>query len=130
MENYEKLIEELLKADTPKGRYDYLVWLINNQKPVEIKKATIEERKAQFKGKLAMFQDQIPADSLNHFYWYWTEIGEGQKKMRWEKEKTFEIKKRIERWVRNDLNKNNNGRNKQVVQSPIEHKKDFTVGFR
>jgi hypothetical protein len=130
MENYEKLIEELLKADTPKGRYDYLVWLIHNQKPSEDKKIAILDRKAQFKGKVAMFKDEFSAVHLNDFYSYWTEIGEGQKKMRWEKEKTFEIKKRLERWVKNDFNKNNNGRNKQVIQSPIEHKKDFTIGFR
>lgn len=43
MENYEKLIEELLKADTPKGRYDYLVWLIHNQKEAKIEKFSFKK---------------------------------------------------------------------------------------
>lgn len=52
-----------------------------------------------------------------NFFDYWTEIGEGQKKMRFEKEKVFDIKKRLERWKRNNFG--NNGNNKNNNGKPI-----------
>jgi hypothetical protein len=35
---------------------------------------------------------------LNDFYFYWTEHGENDKKLRFEKEKTFGIPQRLRTW--------------------------------
>ena len=37
-------------------------------------------------------------DMLNDFYFYWTEHGENDKKLRFEKEKTFGISQRLRTW--------------------------------
>ena len=42
---------------------------------------------------------------LNSFYLYWTEHGDNDKKMRFEKEKTFGLKQRLERWSKNNFGK-------------------------
>jgi hypothetical protein len=36
---------------------------------------------------------------LNDFYFYWTEHGENDKKLRFEKEKTFGISQRLRTWL-------------------------------
>jgi len=50
---------------------------------------------------------------LNLFYLYWTEHGDNDLKMRFEKEKTFGLKQRLERWNKNNFNKQ---------QEPVEDK--------
>jgi len=41
---------------------------------------------------------------LNDFYLYWSEHGDHDKKLRFEKEKTFGLKQRLERWSKNNFN--------------------------
>ena len=41
-------------------------------------------------------------DCLDDFIDYWTEKNEGARKERWELQKTFDVKKRLSRWIRND----------------------------
>jgi hypothetical protein len=41
---------------------------------------------------------------LNDFYEYWSEHGEKDKKMRFEKQKSFSIKARLTRWEKNQKN--------------------------
>lgn len=66
-------------------------------------KKSIEDRKYIFRkkceeiiGNPVCFNDTTIA-----FFDYWTEHSEGAKKMRFEKEKVFDIKKRLDRWKRN-----------------------------
>jgi DNA replication protein DnaD len=42
-----------------------------------------------------------PKEDLSAFIEYWTESGENQKRLRFEFEKTFDISRRIKRWIRN-----------------------------
>jgi hypothetical protein len=68
-------------------------------------KRSIQERKEEFWHKcLAIYCGVISNaqfELINQFFDYWTEHGENAKKMRFEKEKVFDIKKRLERWKRN-----------------------------
>lgn len=66
-------------------------------------KKTIEERKWQFGVNLdeVIGQPHCYSQITIDFFDYWTEHSEGAKKMRFEKEKVFDIKKRLERWKRN-----------------------------
>jgi uncharacterized protein YdaU (DUF1376 family) len=63
---------------------------------------TIEDRKNDLYAKLTPFVDTYGKTTLRDFYEYWTEISEGQKKMRFEKEKAFDLKRRLETWKRNE----------------------------
>ena len=62
----------------------------------------LKDRKLAFGMQLKPFGEIYPRPMLAEFYDYWTEVKEGGRKMRFEKEKTFEIAKRLARWKRND----------------------------
>lgn len=71
-------------------------------------KKDINERKAEFKNSLhPLFLNE---NDLNDFYLYWTEHGINDKKMRWEKEKSFGIERRVTTWMKKkiEFNKNKN----------------------
>lgn len=62
----------------------------------------LKDRKLAFGMQLKPFSGTYPRLMLVEFYNYWTETKEGGRKMRFEKEKTFEIAKRLARWKKND----------------------------
>ena len=62
---------------------------------------TILERKADFKKSLLPFLDEFGKDILNEFFSYWSEHGERDRKMRFEKEKSFGISRRLSTWLKN-----------------------------
>lgn len=62
---------------------------------------TIEERMAEFKQSVMLHRGVIPDSELHKFYDYWTEYSEKGQKMRFEKEKVFDVAKRINRWKNN-----------------------------
>lgn len=66
------------------------------------KKENIEERKKNFALSLQQFKNDYPRELLLEFYRYWSEHSANGKKMRFEKEKVFDTKKRLERWGRNN----------------------------
>ena len=72
---------------------------------------TIEERKTEFKNSLTPFLEEYDSNLLNEFYSYWTEHGPKDKKMRWEKQKSFGISRRLSTWKRNQkkFGDNSNG---------------------
>jgi len=58
----------------------------------------IEERKSKFYASLSIYVNEYPKKMLREFYDYWTEHGVKDKKMRFEKEKTFGIEQRLRTW--------------------------------
>lgn len=64
----------------------------------------INKRKSEFKNSLLDFLSNYSTDMLNDFYEYWSEHGEKDKKMRFEKQKSFSIKARLTRWEKNQKN--------------------------
>lgn len=62
------------------------------------KNINIDERKSKFYDSLAKYVDEYPKQMLREFFNYWTEHGENDKKLRFEKEKTFGIKQRLSTW--------------------------------
>lgn len=62
------------------------------------KNINIEERKNKFYDAIAKYVDEYPKEMLRDFFNYWTEHGENDKKLRFEKEKTFGIKQRLSTW--------------------------------
>lgn len=67
-----------------------------------INKKNIIERKAEFKNSLHPFLEIYSKDLLNDFYSYWTEHGEKDKKMRFEKQTSFSIERRLATWKKNE----------------------------
>ena len=65
----------------------------------------LKERKLAFGMQLKPFKGMYQRSMLAEFYNYWTEVKEGGRKMRFEKEKTFEIAKRLARWSKNNYGK-------------------------
>lgn len=60
-------------------------------------------RKQKFAESLKPYLGTYTSEMLNSFYLYWTEHGDNDKKMRFEKEKTFGLKQRLERWSKNNF---------------------------
>ena len=62
-------------------------------------------RKAEFTNSLSLFLDKNPnkysKDLYRDFFNYWTEHGKNDKKMRFEKEKSFSLAARLRRWKSN-----------------------------
>jgi hypothetical protein len=78
---------------------------------------TIQERESDFVIDVSYYQNEYSQMDMQNFISYWTEIGDNQKKMRFEKEKVFDIKKRLERWKRNQKNFNNGKPEKRSTES-------------
>ena len=67
---------------------------------------TLEVRKHAFGEKLIPYMKQYGKALIREFFDYWTEHNENGKKMRFEKEKTFEISLRLARWSKNNRSNN------------------------
>lgn len=72
-------------------------------------KQSLELRKMGFIRSVLQHSNKYSGGMLKDFSDYWTECGENDRKMRFEKEKVFEISKRLSRWHANRRT-NNNGR--------------------
>ena len=80
---------------------------VNENEIVIIDLNTIENRIEIFINKVNKFQI-LDFTEAKKFIDYWTEHGERDKKCRWEKEKSFDISKRMNRWS-NNIKSNNYG---------------------
>ena len=73
----------------------------------------INKRKQEFASDLTSFVDTYGKAMIREFYDYWTEHGEKDKKMRFEKQTSFNLEARLVRW-----NKNVQERNKPKFNLP------------
>jgi hypothetical protein len=87
------------------------------------KPATIDDRAKLFMEKIAIHLDTYPKDMLRDFYDYWTETNEGGRKMRFEMQKVFDMKRRLKTWDNNNK-KSINGTSKKQ-----QHTDDLIKGF-
>jgi len=71
-------------------------------KPV---KKSIEQRESEFMDDMAGFIGTYSKQMLRQFFDYWTERGKNDRLMRFEKQKSFDIKKRLVTWSSKDWNK-------------------------
>ena len=58
----------------------------------------IDSRKTSFANSLKPFLNLYGKEMLNDFYFYWTEHGEKDKKMRYEKQTSFNVELRLRTW--------------------------------
>lgn len=73
----------------------------NKEKGIRKKEQTLLKRKETFRNTVKGYSEKYPREMLKEFYEYWTEKNPAGVKMRYEKEKTFEVGKRLARWAAN-----------------------------
>lgn len=81
--------------------YNSFAELVSGEIEIKPKKKAVDKttRALKFAAKVknyTIYSNVI----LNEFIDYWTESGENDKKMRFEKEKSFDISRRLKRWTR------------------------------
>lgn len=74
---------------------------------------TVDTRKHAFGERLIPYISQYGKEMIRQFFDYWTEKNENGKMMRFEKERTFEIPKRLARWNTNNYNTTGNHEQRQ-----------------
>jgi hypothetical protein len=61
----------------------------------------IEQRKQEFAQDMVEFSGKYNREMMVDFYEYWTEHGKNDKKMRFEKQASFDLGRRLKTWERN-----------------------------
>ena len=71
---------------------------------------TIEQREKEFYSQISEHwkksHPEMPKEEVRNFFDYWTERGDNDKKMRYEKERTFGISRRMTTWKKNNFGGN------------------------
>lgn len=84
---------------------------------------SIQERKSAFSESIKPFLGKYGRELLNEFYLYWTQVGNGERKMLFEKQKSFQIPNRLALWKRNQKKTSPD----QILNS--NESKDYTHGL-
>lgn len=66
-----------------------------------LKLRPLEERVQEFTEQLKPYVEEYGREMIFDFFKYWSDHGERGKKMRFEKEKTFNISLRLKKWQEN-----------------------------
>ena len=82
----------------------YKALKLTGDTPSDTPNEALETRKHAFGEKLIPYIEQYGKTLIREFFDFWTEHNENGKKMRFEKEKTFEISKRLARWSKRNSN--------------------------
>ena len=96
------------------------------KKEKEKEKNDIENRKLKFASNLEPFVSFYGRDLINEFYLYWTEPNTSKTKLKFEYQKTWDTKRRLDRWSQNDKNfkTNKNGNTQQPINNE-ERKRSY-----
>lgn len=110
--NYDKYQNKEQQQDSSKTAKEQQQDPYKNDKNEKNNKKGLEERKQDFAQQLKPYFEVYGSEMLNDFFEYWTEHGENDRKMRFEKEKSFGIKRRLATWNKNKYSKNGRSRPK------------------
>lgn len=94
---------------------------------------TIEEREESFRLSLTEFVEEFSKETVRAFFNYWSEKNPKGLKMRFEMEKTFEIKKRLTTWKNKESQfapKNNSFGNDKPKQTTFDKLRDASEEAR
>jgi len=80
-----------------------------NLEPIEVEvekpsPPTLDDRKEIFRLSLIPYVEEYSKEIVRKFFDHWSEHNEKGKKMRWEMQKVFDIKKRLNTWKSNEHN--------------------------
>lgn len=100
---------------------------VNDTVNVNVTVIDILERKKVFRQSIKDFvksnPNKYPKQLYIDFEDYWSEHGPGDKKMRYEKEKSFGLSRRLSTWFKNDFNNSYTTPKKKVVIHPKDYLK-------
>ena len=98
------------------------------EKPKEKENNNIIERENKFRLQSKEF-NQYDSKMIDEFCDYWTEQTPSGKKMLYETNRTFDIKRRLQRWNKNNFNKFNNGKPTVNNQPKLHGIKSFEAHY-
>lgn len=95
--------------------------------PISHPPKTIEERTKKLYEEIAAFSGTYPKEMLRSFFNYWSEKTRDGKKLKFEKEETWELEKRLQTWQRNEekFNPKANSTTQQPNQPVLPYYKKF-----
>ena len=85
----------------------------------------MKAERAEIFSKLVMAEEGFPEDVKKEFYDYWTESRPADKKMRWEKEKSWDLRKRMYRFWRNKVTCFDKYPERWGLDGPVDVKKEI-----
>lgn len=88
---------------------------VSIDKQVTSNNKTIKQREEDFKKSLHPYLNKYGKELLNNFYLYWTEKKPKGKKMRFEMEKVFDVKRRLLTWSKRDSKFGNNNNSEEPL---------------
>ena len=104
------------KAITTSNTNTSLEVIENKKTPKKTDKKTLDERKLAFGNKLVPYMDKYGREMIREFFDYWTEINDGGRLMRFEKEDTFSTAHRLGRWDKNQEKYGNSFKTKRDIR--------------
>lgn len=81
---------------------------------VKVKNNSLEKRKEIFKDEVMEFSGKYTSALLNNFFGYWSEHGKNDKKMRFEKQDSFGISRRLATWFKRSQEGNQDNTKKRI----------------
>lgn len=78
------------------------------QNKIKSNKTTLEKRVSEFKNSVISKNVDMDKDDKIEFVEYWTEPNKSGSKLRFEMEKTWDLGRRMKRWMNNGFNKDKN----------------------
>jgi len=95
----------------------------NKQEGKELKNVNKEEYISKIQEKfyqsLITFVDEFGKETIRDFYEYWSEPNKSKTKIRFQLEKTWDTKKRLQRWTKNNFNEKNRTNSRNDFKSDI-----------
>jgi len=80
----------------------------------------IEDAIEIFKRKVLEFKKEYSEKMLTAFFEYWTEPNPSRTKVRFQMEKTWDLKRRLKRWANNDTTFKGRGRQEEEIETVTE----------
>ncbi len=96
--------KKVFQSITPDKTEQQIIELLEKNYTVTIKPkvSNIEDRKKIFANRIAEHKGSYESKMLRAFYSYWVECNDGGSRLRFEKEKVFEMKRRLKTWSDNE----------------------------
>lgn len=79
-------------------------------------KEKVNKKEVEFKKSIQPFIERYGKDICNNFYLYWTEPNKSKTKLRYEMEKTWDVKRRLANWANRD--KTFNAKSNKPIAEP------------
>lgn len=73
-----------------------------------MQRESLQDRMDKFRQAAYMYKGMYGNEMVDAFFDYWSETNDNGNKMRFEKEKTWNLEKRLARWAKNNYGNRNN----------------------